>query len=224
MRAIGYWLIGMGFLSLGHLLDRLVIGLVPEKDHWLDPPMWAISLLAASFVVHWFVGKGVMAGRPAARFAAIALIAGWITASLVGLNTESLDPPHDGERQGHALAALGGVMLGARWPTMPSHAGDFLWTPSGVWGVPEFVAVGVTLALGLWMIGLLWVTATPTSDGSTPDPVDLRRRIAAIRADASRPASVRVLGAAVALHLSLNAVLIVASLIGLSYRVAGKPF
>src|SRR5262245_54370505 len=90
MRAIGIWLTGMGILQAGWLLVRLLVGLVPQSDWWLDPPFWSVGVTALAGVAYVLVGRGVRAGRRKARAAGVALVGAWIVVTLVSINTDTL--------------------------------------------------------------------------------------------------------------------------------------
>jgi hypothetical protein len=219
MRTIGYWLSGFGFLQFGHTAIRILEQFVPRDSKVIDPPLWTAALLAAAGAMLLWAGSGVRRGRPAARAVAIAWIVGWVGATLLAINSDTLDR----FRWGHTAAARDGVWRASAWPSMLGSLDRFTWRPTGRWALPEFAAAIGCDAAAIAMIAVLMrpLHAGEAPPGETPEARDARVRVALLREEANPTPGASLLRAVLALHLAAIAIFMLIAIIGLCARVAG---
>ena len=219
MPAIALWFVGVGLLHLGHMLVRGLVEMLPEWMHHRDPPLAAFWLWGAGAAVYYATGRGLRRGSPVARVVACLLLTAWVVATLGALNAGTR---YDWASQGPLYSAITESWRAVAWPGMLAHLGDFTWIPTGLWSAPEIGAAALVVALACSMAGVLLSPA----DLAAPRP---RRPDSAPGAPATAPGNgVRArfeaaLSIALILHLSLEAILTLVDVIGVSSKIAGSP-
>ena len=225
MNPVAFWLTGMGWLQLGMAAVRLLVGVKPAHPEVLDSAVLATAISVVSFAMHWMTARGLRSATPrrrdASRVVAALLVLGWVSMTLVTLHASNFpegedDPPPGGVRFSAGYNTIGAAWRGIAWPRVLSHLGD-LDLPWAPWPAPQVVAGLLVVGLGAWMVG--WLAASrpapvvaPRTDG---EPVgELRRRLAAFRAQTLVTAPTLWLARLCACHLALNAVLTIVALIG----------
>ena len=211
MRAIGWWLTGMGFLHLARAVDRALVAALPPDDRYVDPPLWSIGLMIASGGVHHLVGRSVREGKPLARFVGALLVAAYAATTLAAINKMTIAtgaPAGHYAETSHLAAALRGEFLGLGWPEVLARGADFAKPPTGLWGAPEIVVASAIVALAAASVAFLaFPLRSPVPAGRTEGPFDLeavRRRIAEFRAAARPSIARRALNSALIFHVVAN--------------------
>lgn len=225
MHPVAFWLLGMGILQLGLGIVRLLVGVAPRHPEVLDNPIVASAIGVVGFAVHWATSRGLKSPRPRTRrlagVVAGALIVGWAAMTLVALNASNFpegedDPPPGGVRFSAGYNALGAQWRALAWPRVLYHLKD-LDLPLAPWPAPQVLCGVAVLGLAAWMIGFL-VTARPPAVLAPPVEgeanADLRRRLAAFRAQLTVSPGTLWLARVLALHLALEGILTLVALIG----------
>jgi hypothetical protein len=221
---VAFWLFGMGLLQLGMAIVRLLVGVKPAHPEVLDSAVLATAISVLGFAVHWVTARGLRSTAPRrrdlSRVVAAFLILGWVSMTLVTLHASNFpegedDPPPGGVRFSAGYNAIGAAWRGIAWPRVLSHLRD-LDLPWAPWPAPQVLAGVAVVGLGAWMIG--WLVASrpppvvaPRGDGEPAS--ELRRRLAAFRAQTLVTTPTLWLARLLACHLALNAVLTIVALI-----------
>ena len=225
MNPVAFWLMGMGLLQLGMAVVRLLVGVRPAHPEVLDSVVVATAISLLGFALHWATARGLRSTVPrrhaAARIAAAVLILGWVSMTLVTLHASNFpegedDPPPGGVRFSAGYNALGAAWRGIAWPRVLSHLRD-LDLPWAPWPAPQVLAGVVVVGLGAWMLGWLLSTRPPpvaVPRGDDEPAGELRRRLAAFRAQSTITAPTLWLARLLACHLALNGILTLVALIG----------
>ena len=194
---------GWAVLEAGQIAVRLLVGLVPKHLHFRDPPFIAIAGYAAAALaftgLRWLLRRGANVAKALASVAIVASLLG----TYVALNTATISP---GPSTSPVLTAISESWRGVGWPGTLTHLEDFVTRPSGRWHVADLVASAFALLVGLTAI---WFLATGTVTAPTVRPAPPSR-------------AERALGFVLAVHLSTHAFLTIATLVGLSWRIAGS--
>jgi hypothetical protein len=230
---VAFWLLGMGLLQVGMAIVRLLVGIAPYDPRYMDDTVAATAVGVVSFAAHWAASRGLRSPRARARRTAIVvaglLIFGWASMTLVTLNAST-------HAEGEYEAAPGARPFspgyntieaswrGIAWPRVLLNLQNF-YLPIKAWPAPQILCAVFVLGLAAWMISSLFTLRPPpvlTPRAQDEAVADLRRRLAAFRAQLAVSSASVWLARLLACHLAVHAILTVVALVGRTHTALGR--